>query len=147
MIPISKVVEAIPPGVIKDNAAFVVVAIDTIGFDLCVIDVNIGVTDKALAVFTVTESETSGGVYTAVSDMDGDTDIDGTTAVLPIKTNDNKIWRFIVDCRYRKRFLKVNATAGDGTAGTYLAALAHLYRADNVPSTSATMGTISTLQV
>lgn len=127
----TKVVNAIPPGVIKDDAAFVAVAIDTLGWDYCQVLVTLGATDIAMAELKLTECETSGGTYTDVAgcDVADDADMFGNAKGLPSATDDDGVLLFEVDLRAgRKRYLKLAAKAGDGTAGTYLAAVAVLAR-------------------
>lgn len=116
----SKVINAIPPTAIKDNAAFVSKVIDTRGLSYGEFHALLGSIDAAAAVFKVMESDektdanTLGGVPTTVKDL--------TTK--PGATDDDKTW--IVGISFvsavRKRYIQLQATAGDGAAGTFLAA-------------------------
>jgi hypothetical protein len=124
----ANVLAAIPPGVIKDNAAFVSNAIDLAaeavrGAQFVVFAVQLGATDIPLAVFKVMQSDTLtnpttlGGVPTEVVDV--------TDSVTPGTTDDNKIYLISIDLRAtRNRYLQLQVTAGNGTSGTYLSALA-----------------------
>lgn len=146
-----KAVEAVAPAVIKDDAAFTATAIDTLGFDYCVIAIQIGATDIAMAALKVQESDDN-AVADAYADVVGlrfgtDAGIDGVTSTLPAADADNTIRLFFIDCRKRERYLKVAATAGDGTAGTYLSGMAFLGRAKEVPVTAAGLNAGEVLQV
>ena len=119
-----------PPKAISDNAAVATTEIDTAGFDHCTIAVYIGATDIALAVCKVQESDTSGSGMADISglDSDGDTNTAGSAATLPTATDDNKMILFEIDMRGRKRYLDLALTTGDGTAGSFVTAIAVLYR-------------------
>jgi hypothetical protein len=132
----------ISPGALKDNAAWTTNEIDTLGYDYCVIDFFIGATDIAVATLKVTESDTSGSGFADVTGLivGTSTNIDGSTSALLSATDDNKIQTFEIDLRGRKRYLDLSATAGDGTAGTYAAAIATLYRAKDVPVSATERG-------
>ena len=116
---------AIAPGVIKDDADFTSNVIDTAGMSYIEIDAIIGSIDADAATLKLMESDiktdanTLGGVPTEVKDA--------TTK--PGASDDNKIWTFGVDLvnKVHKRFMLLQAKAGDGAAGTYLAAS---YQAD-----------------
>ena len=66
--------------------------------------------------------------------------IAGTTSALPTATDDNKCFVFEVDLRGRKRYIDLVATAGNGDAGTFLAAFALLSRAGDVPVSASERG-------
>jgi|GEM_PF-851730 len=143
----SKWFPAIAPAAILDNAAATGIAIDTRGGDFLEIAVVIGASDIAAAGLSLTASATSGGTYTAVSNSVFGTDagIDGTTSVLPSATDDNKVFLFTVDCRKLPfPFVKVLFTAGDGTTGTYVAAIARLSNLEKSPTTSSEAGLAAT---
>ncbi len=75
------------------------------------------------------------------------TNVAGSTSTLPAADDDNKLFLFFVDKRKCKRYLKLVATAGDGTAGTYASAMARLSRAKIGPSTAAEWGADQVLRV
>ena len=137
-----KVVGITPPAAIVDGAAYTTAELDTLGFDYCQIWVYLGAIDDAMDVLQVTESDTTGSGHVAVTGLvfGTSTNIDGSTSALPSKTDDNKFYCFDIDLRGRKRYLDLNATAGDGTNGTYMAAWAVLWRAGEAPITSAGRG-------
>lgn len=142
MIPKPKLVRVISPQAIVDNAAWTSQEIDCAGFDFALIVFHIGATDIAMAALGLTECDTTGGSFVAITAAAFATavDIDGTTTVLPSATDDNKFEAWWVDLRKRKRFLKVAATAGDGSTGTYGTAMALLFRAEETPNTCAELG-------
>lgn len=116
-----KVVEAIRPAAIVDNTAFTSAEVDTLGFDSALGVFHYGTSDIALAALGLEESDTSGSGFAAVSDF--------TFSTLPGATDDGKLYGFHVDLTKRKRYLKITATAGDGSAGTYASAVMVLGRA------------------
>lgn len=124
-----KYVQAIAPAVIKDAASFTATEIDTLGFDYLTLVFLFGATDIAMAALKVQESDVSGSGYA---------DIDGAdfTAALPAADADGKNAGVHINLQNRKRYIKVVATAGDGAAGTYMAALGILSRPHTVPSTA-----------
>lgn len=121
-----KAFNAIPPGVIKDNAAYVANVIDR--NDFCpqgakgvLFIVQLGVTDKALAALIVKQSDTKtdgvtlGGTPTTVYDV----------VTKPTATQDGGLFFYYIPAhKWTERYLQLQATAGNGTAGTYLNALA-----------------------
>jgi hypothetical protein len=125
-----------PPQLI-DNATAATTEIDTVqnGMKYDYVDIYLitGAMDIGITALKVTESDTSGS---------GHADIPGATfaSALPGATDDNKIWHFGLDCRGRKRYLDLNFTCGDGTAGVYCCAIALLSRAHESPNTAAKRG-------
>jgi hypothetical protein len=142
-------VQLTPPAAIVDNTSYTVAELDTKGFDYCTIVCCLGATDIAMTALTVTESDTSGSGHANVTGliMGTSTNIDGSTSALPISTDDNTIQLFEVDLRGRKRYLDVTATAGDGTAGTYMTILAILSKAEEAPVSMAERGCNEILRV
>ncbi len=119
----TKIQPAIAPAAIVDNAAFTSFVIDRTQFpgaDYLEFVGVLGSIDATMAVLKVMESDvktdgtTLGGTPTLVKDA--------TTK--PGANDDNKSFVFGVDLRKtRKQFLQLQATAGDGAAGTFLAAV------------------------
>ena len=138
----TKFVAAIPPGIIKNNAEFVAVEIDTLGFDWLTIIAALGATDIAMANLAVQQSDTSGSGFANVTGLIVGTsaNTDGGTSALPSATDDNKIVVFEIDLRGKKRYFSLYAKAGNGTAGTYLAAVGILAKGDEQPQTMAARG-------
>ena len=119
----------IPPAVIRDNASFTSVELDTKGFNYLTVAVSLGATDIAMAALKLQSGDTS-GTLTDVTGLNfsGGTDIAGNATSLPSATDDNEVFVFQVDLRGKKRYWNIVATAGDGSTGTYLSAVAVLSR-------------------
>lgn len=138
----TKVLPAIPPAAIKDNTAFTSLVIDRndfAGADYLEFIGVIGATDVALAVLKVMESDTKssdtalGGTPTEVDSAD----------TLPGASDDDKTFVFGIDLHtQRERYLQIQATAGDGTSGTYLAAIVVGYRLGEAGSSATKRGTL-----
>jgi hypothetical protein len=129
-----KYVQAIAPAVV-DGAAATSIAIDTMGFEYLALILSLGVADDALTVLKVTECDTSGGSYTDVDDADFSTD-----STLPTAGEDGLLFGAFVNLQNRKRFIKLEATAGATGAGVAMSALAILSEAKIVPSDAASRG-------
>lgn len=138
----TKLAIVISPVAIKDNAAWTTNEIDTLGYDFLQIIFFLGATDIAVAELKVQESDTSGSGFADVTGLvcGTSTNADGVTSALPSATDDNKITLFEIDLRGRKRYIDLSATAGNGTAGSYAAAVAILSRAEKAPVTAAERG-------
>lgn len=118
----TKIVPAILPGAIVDDGAFTSNVIDLNDFEgagyiefVC----TIGSIDAAMTQLRVMESDTKtdattlGGTPVAVK----------AATTLPDADDDNSVFVFGIDLRGpRQRYLQLQATAGDGAAGTYLSA-------------------------
>lgn len=133
----------INPQAIVDNATWTDTEIDTLGYDYATIYYHIGATDIAMAALKVQESDTSGS---GAADITG-ADFSTSPATLPAATDDNKIFIVHLDLRKRKRYLTSVATAGNGTAGTFLSSLCVLSRGSIGASTAALQGAAQTLTV
>ena len=85
------------------------------------------------------ESDTSGSGHADITGLVYGTssNIAGSTSALPSATDDNKTFLFEIDLKGRKRYLDLVATAGDGAAGTFMAAVAVLGRAEDLTDTAA----------
>ena len=145
----AKYVASVPPAAIADDASFTATAIDTLNYDYCEVIVALGATDIAMAALQVKECATSGGSYAEITGLVAGTsdNIEGDTSALPTATDDNGLFVFQIDLRNRKRYLKLVATAGDGTNGTYLASVARLSRGRETPSTSTLAGCTDVLRI
>lgn len=147
-VPNAKWAQMIVPAAIVDNASATAVVVDTQGFDYAEIAFCLGASDIAMTALRVLESDdNSTNVNISGTIFGTAVDIDGTTTALPSNTDDNKIEVFNIDLRNRKRYLQLVATAGDGSAGTYMTAICRLSRAKNAPITSAGMGAEHVLEV
>jgi hypothetical protein len=134
----TKLVSITPPAAIKDNAAWTTGEIDTKDWDWLTIICYLGATDIAIALLKVQESNTSGSGFADVTGlvMGTSTNIDGATSALPSATDDNTFQVFEIDLRNRKRYIDLSATAGDGTTGTFFAALGILSRSKSLAPVS-----------
>ena len=125
-----KVVEAVAPAVIKDDAAYTATVIDTAGFRNATIYCHFGSIDFTVATLKITECATSGGSYTDITGTIVGTanNITGAESAFPSASDDNTFMVFDIDMDSHERFLQVSATAGDGAAGTYMSAFCVLSR-------------------
>lgn len=113
----SKPVIAVAPISIAAAGTAVSAAIDTLGFDGFTVATLMGVGDSALAT-TLTESDTSGGSYTAVNDEAASPAAVSIAHAASGATGDGTLGAgpgyFRTD--RRKRFIKVTITATGGAA-------------------------------
>lgn len=146
-----KTVAITPPAAIVDNASYTTAAVDTFGYNKLRVCVLLGATDIAMTALKLQESDDSGmsgaaDITGAVYGTSANPDT-GTTSALPSATDDNKLFTFFVDLKGRKRYIDLVATAGDGSAGTYLAAWADLYNGNDTPTTATERGAAANLIV
>lgn len=136
-----KIVAITAPAAIVDASGFVTAALDTNGWDYCTIVVQLGATDIAMAALKVQTSDTDGS-YADVTGLIYGTSANsaGSTSTLPAADSDAGLFAFHIDLRKVKRYLDVVATAGDGSAGTYMSAIAILSRGTDAPSTATGRG-------
>ena len=144
-----KVLNILPPSTIHDNVAPATTEVDSLGFDYAQFYVFLGATDIGVTVLNVGHGSTVAGASTGeviaktnFASTAGITSIDGTTLVLPNSTNDNKVFGIAVDLKDKERYLDLNITIGDGSAGGYYSACCILSRAAQAPITSTGRGCI-----
>jgi hypothetical protein len=143
-----KLVSITPPGAIYDNASPTTASIDTSGWDYLTVIVQLGATDIAMTALKMQESDTDGSFADVTGLIYGTSNgINGSASTLPSATDDNKFFVFEVDLRGRKKFMKLVATAGDGTAGTYFVAQGLLSRGKDFPVTAAERGVANILRL
>lgn len=141
----SKYFNVTSPRAILNNGAFTTNEIDTKGFRYLTVIGILGATDIALAVWSVTESDTSGGTPEAITAL---TSVGATgDGRLPTATDDNGLFSFFIDLKGRKRYLDVNATMSNGSTGGFIAILAILTRAEEAPNTTAERGLAGLLRL
>lgn len=119
----TKIEGAILPAAIKDDADFVSQVIDKTDYPGCdyleFIGI-IGATDVEMATLKVMESDTKSDATT----LGGTPSLVKDATTKPGATDDGKAFVFGVDLRKsRKQFLQLQAKAGNGTSGTFLAAV------------------------
>lgn len=136
-----KYVTAIAPAAILDNTSATAAEIDGKGAAYAEVILQLGATDIALTALKLQECDTTGGSFVDVTgaDFDGGSNTDGGTLALPSATDDNQTCVFQVNLIGRKRFLKVVATFGDGTAGGFIAGVARLSELAYVPDVDASI--------
>ena len=138
-----KFVKVVPPAAIVDDAAVTCEVVDTLGWDYATIVAFLGATDIAATAFNVTESDDNSN-FTMIAATNfantSLTDMDGTALALPTATDDNKFFVVHCDMRRHKRYLQLAATAGNGSAGTYITAFAVLSRGEIKPNSSSEQG-------
>lgn len=136
---------------IADDASIATSSIDLKGWDYAQIFVYVGSTDIAMAALKVQESDDDGN-SDAYADVTGlvfgtSADIAGNTSSLPAADDDDKFFMFEIDCRTRKRYLDLVATAGNGAAGSWIHAFAILSRGEQTPLTAAERGAEQILRI
>ena len=144
-----KYISVTKPAAIVDNASYTTDEIDTLGFDYATIVCYYGTSDIAMTALAVTESDSAGSGHANVTGLVYGTssNIAGSTSSLPSATDDGKFFVFQVDLKARKRYLDVTATAGDGSAGTFVAIFAILSRGEATPDTASEAGAADVLRV
>ena len=146
-----KVVNVTPPVAAVNNTSALTTTIDTLGFHYCKILVELGVTDAALSVLKVQESDYAN--MSGAADITGlvfgtSTNIAGSTSSLPTSTADNNVYAFDIDLAGRKRYLDLVTTiASNGTTGAFNAAQALLFRASNMADTASALGCADVLRI
>jgi hypothetical protein len=144
-----KLVTITPPAAIVNNGSYTTAEIDTKGFRHMRIIAHLGATDIAMTALKATESDSSGANHADVTGavFGTSTDIAGNTSALPSATDDNKFFVIDLDLRGRKRYIDVTATAGNGSAGTFLTIWAELYRGEATPVSLTNLGAGGALSV
>ncbi len=120
------------------SAGTAAAAVDCKGWSYCTIDVYPGIhTTAKIATLTLSEGDTTSS-YATFSGCVAATDytIPDLTAITALTDGATAI-RFGVDCRKRKRYLKLSFEAGTGQAMPSLAVVARLSRGDEAPDTDA----------
>ncbi len=137
------------PVAIVDDASFTTIEVDTKGWDYAQIFICVGFTDIAMAALAVTEADVTATSHANVTGLIFATsnNIAGSTSALPTSDDDNKLWRCDIDLRYRKRFLDLTMTAGNGSTGTFAVAWCVLSRGRTAPITAAQAGCEEILRV
>ena len=149
-----KIVNAIIPVAIVNNAAVSSLVVDTLGFAYAEFIIQLGATDIALTAFKVQEADakTNSTTLTSGADVTGlifgtSANDTGSTSTLPSATDDNKVYKFEIDLRGRKRYLQVQVTVGNGSTGAFVAGVCELSRGANVPTTAADKGIAQLLRI
>lgn len=134
---------AIAPTAIIDDASATASEIDTIGTNYAEFVVQLGATDIAMTALKLQHCDTSGGSFVDVTgaNFDGGLNTEGTALALPSATDDGQTCVFQVNLDATKRYLKLVATFGNGTAGGFVAAVARLSNVDQMPIADTSVAT------
>jgi hypothetical protein len=145
MLPHPKTVIAIIP-ISKTNAATATgELIDTKGYDFCSIGIGASTADvvsNAPTVLKIEEGDTTSSFATFTGAVSG-TDYTIATNAYTSTTNQN-VWAFHVDCRARKRYLRVSFSPATTMV---IGGVAMLHRGEQAPATSALAGTLNSIYV
>ena len=113
------------PQAIFDNTSASSNVVDLAGSKYCYIKVQLGATDIAMTALKVQESDAKTDDTTLTSGSD--ITVLTFASALPSDTDDNKTYLFAFPTEGRKRYVNLVATAGNGSAGTFLTADAILF--------------------
>ena len=145
MLPQPKTVIAIIPISKTNGATAVGEMIDTKGFDFVSIGIVASTADvvsNTLSVLKIEEGDTTSSVATfagAVSNTDYTIATNAYTS-----TSNQNVWLFNVDCRARKRYLRVSASP---QTTMVIGGVAMLHRAEKAPTTAAEAGSLNAIYV
>jgi len=137
-----KFVKVIQPTSIKDNTSWTTAEVDTKGWDYATLVFMVGDSDIAMASLAVTQANVSATSHANVTGLIVGTSYTsaGAASTLPAAGSDGYLWIFHMDLKNMMRYIDLTAVAGNGTTGTYAAALLILYRGAIGPDTAAEMG-------
>lgn len=132
----------VPPVASISGASAAALVIDTYAFDYLELWVLLGALAADMTALKLQESDVkasatalTGGVDISGTIFATDANDAGSTSVLPTTASDaNKIYKFEIDLRGRKRYILLVATAGAGA--TYISALAELGRGQQMPTSA-----------
>ncbi len=143
----------VPPVASINGAGAAALVIDTLGFQYLEIWMMLGALAADMTALKLQESDVKASATTLTSGVDisgtvfvTDTnDAGGATAYPTTASDANKIYKWEIDLRGRKRYILLVATAGAGA--TYIAALAELSRGAQVPTLAADKGAAVVMRV
>lgn len=135
-----KFVPIIQAQAIKDDTLFVgshgstPINVDCASYAYALFVFCLGASDIAVAELSLYDSNTTtDGDFAIIAASNYAT----SPLTLPSATADNTAVAWHVDLRNRKRYMRMNAKPGDGTAGSFAYAFAILYRGDDNLQTAA----------
>ena len=146
MVPQPKHVIAITPISKTNGAAAVGEIIDTKGFDYCDISIVAGTADvvsNTLSVLKIEEGDTTSS-FATFAGAKQDTDYTVATNAYTSTANGQNVWSFGVDCRARKRYLRVTATP---QTTMVIGGVASLFRGEKNPSNASEAGALNAIYV
>ena len=145
MLPHPKTVIAIIPISKTNGATATGEMIDTKDFDFVSIGIIASTADvvsNTLSVLKIEEGDTTSSVATFTGAVSG-TDYTIATNAYTSTTNQN-VWSFNVDCRARKRYLRVSASP---QTTMVIGGVAMLHRGEQAPNTAALAGALNAIYV
>jgi hypothetical protein len=145
MLPHPKTVIAIIPISKTNGATATGELIDTKGYDFVSIGIVASTADvvsNTLSVLKIEEGDTTASVATFSGAVSG-TDYTIATNAYTSTTNQN-VWAFHVDCRNRKRYLRVSASP---QTTMVIGGVATLHRGEQAPATAAAAGALNAVYV
>lgn len=149
MLPHPKTVIAIVPISKTNGATAAGEPIDTKGYDFCSISIVASTADvvsNVPSVLKIEEGDTTSSFATFTGAVSGTDYTIATTAFTQFgATGSNQnVWAFHVDCRARKRYLKVTVSP---QTTMVIGASAHLHRHERAPTTAAEAGALNAVYV
>lgn len=148
MVPQPKTVIAIIPISKTNGATATGEAIDTVGYDFAAISVfahTADVVSNTLSVLKIEEGDTTSSYATFTGAVQTTDYTVGTTAFTTFGAGSNQnVWTFLVDCRSRKRYLRVSASP---QTTMIIGGLAMLHRAEQAPITATKAGALNLISV
>lgn len=127
-----------------DDGTFTAIPIDTRGYNEAYFVFQLGATDIAMTALKLQESDTSGGTYT---DVPGAAFGATGAPALPTANDDGNSFQINLRLDGRKPFLRLLATAGNGSTGVAAYAYAVLLSPSVWPQTAAERGVTSQINV
>ncbi len=143
-----KVVNITPPAAAVTAGSFTTAVVDTIGYDYATIVCHFGAIGAAgVTALKVQHSDVSNASFTDITgaDFDGGAGPKSEVLALPANADDDKLFKFEVDLRGRKRYLDLVATAG--ADAVFMSAHAVLSRAEVAPVSSTDQASGGTCRV
>jgi hypothetical protein len=147
MLPQAKAMIAIIPISVTNGGTATGEIIDTLGYDYCTVDViahTANVVSNTLSVLKLQEADvTNSSSFANVSGGLGGTDFTIATNAYTSTTNQN-LWKFNVDTRSRKRYLKVIASP---QTTMIIAGVANLHRGEQAPISASKANALNLVEI
>lgn len=146
MVPTSKSVIAITPISKTNGATATGEFIDTKGFDyveISIIASTADVVSNTLSVLKIEEGDTTSSVATFSGAVAG-TDFTIATNAYTSTANGQNVWKYGIDLRGRKRYLRVSVSP---QTTMVIGGVAHLHRAEQMPTSASAAGALNAIYV
>ena len=148
MLPQPKTVIAIVPISATNGATATGEPIDTVGYDYAMISVvasTANVASNTLSVLKIEEGDTTSSYATFTGAVQSTDYTVNTSAYTTFGAGSNQnVWTFLVDCRARKRYLRVSASP---QTTMVIGGVAMLTRGEQAPVTAAKAGALNLISV